>query len=230
MILRRGCERLREFLLKIIWLNRNVPGTRIHLHSSLPPGVESCEESWKSGQPHVALKENKWQGRILNEHWKHTRANLALQAADLGAFGHSVKTTGWTDSGCLLSRFLTMENWSCDQQVLFRRKATKTFEGLEGSMNRKINDLTEGHTNFPALTSGKRDTVLALSSLAAQVISETISYRSHGAHRTKTNPWFRESKALMLKPQGFCFFNNSSNFYSALKFSEVSHTWFYIIS
>ena len=72
-------------------------------------------------------------------------------------------------------------------------------------MNRKINDLTEGHTNCPASASGKRDTVLALSSLAAQVISETISYRSHGAHRTKTNPWFRESMALMLKPQG-CFF------------------------
>ena len=87
MVLRRGCERLREFLLKIIWLNRNVPGTRIHLHSSLPPGVESCEESWKLGQPHMALKENKWQGRILNEHQKHTRANLALQAADLRAFG-----------------------------------------------------------------------------------------------------------------------------------------------
>lgn len=35
----------------------------------------------------MALKENKWQGRILNEHQKHTRANLTLQAADLGAFG-----------------------------------------------------------------------------------------------------------------------------------------------
>ena len=74
-------------------------------------------------------------------------------------------------------------------------------------MNRKINDLMEGHTNCSA-----SDTVLALSSLAAQVISETISYRSPGAHRTKTNPWFRESMALMLKPQGFFFFfNNSSN-------------------
>lgn len=73
MVLRRGCERLREFLLKIIWLNRNVPGTRIHLHSSWPPGVESCEDSWKLGQPHMALKENKWQGRILNEHQNHTR-------------------------------------------------------------------------------------------------------------------------------------------------------------
>lgn len=76
-------------------------------------------------------------------------------------------------------------------------------------MNRKINDLTKGHTNCSA-----SDTVLALSSLAAQIISETISYRSPGAHKTKTNPWFRESTALMLKPQGSVFvfvFNNSSN-------------------
>ena len=35
----------------------------------------------------MALKENKWQGRILNEHQNHTRVNLAVQAADWGAFG-----------------------------------------------------------------------------------------------------------------------------------------------
>lgn len=41
--LKKGLRSLREFLLKIICFNKNMPGTRIHFNSSLPPGGESCE-------------------------------------------------------------------------------------------------------------------------------------------------------------------------------------------